>query len=269
MELLVDEDVDVELSGDENLAEILEKFRLERSPRVDEGGNLPALDEYYRKEVANQQVDLEKTARDILLAMVLPYAKDDMQEALKNIVDQYVDLEFGLRYDKIHPGLFGMEREIIMPGDRFSPAYKVEIPLFASVKLGEKSWRLKKRVELTDDREVDVDIESRTPPLSRYAFERVRHCQADYLNSLAYMLRSTVIGSMELGVFGKRLDDLKFKMYWIPKDSELKIRVERVDPDPFIAAELNGNHYLIARWDVKGEKPYQHYLAEFTEERSG
>ena len=52
-------------------------------------------------------------------------------------------------------------------------------------------------------------------------------------------------------------------MYWIPRPQDLDIEVEIIDKDPFIAANAYDRHFLVTRWDVEGEMPYEHYLHEF------
>jgi hypothetical protein len=38
--------------------------------------------------------------------------------------------------------------------------------------------------------------------------------------------------------------------------------------DPILVADLYGKNYLIAKWDVQGEEPYEHYIREFTEKKA-
>ena len=89
------------------------------------------------------------------------------------------------------------------------------------------------------------------------------------MNACSQALKKPVIGDFLFRDLKTGTANMSFSMYWIPKDEELKLKAERVDKDPILVATVYGRKYLIAQWDVKGELPYQHYLAEFTEKKAG
>ncbi len=114
-------------------------------------------------------------------------------------------------------------------------------------------------------------MKSKLPPISSKARKSVREAFALYYETCATALKRQSIGDfLQQELLSNqnelvRSAEINFTMYWIPTPEELKITASVVDKDPFIAAELFGRNYLIARWDVKGEKPFEHYLKEFSE----
>jgi hypothetical protein len=81
---------------------------------------------------------------------------------------------------------------------------------------------------------------------------------------LSEALQTPFVSDIVSRNFAKYTSALDFRIYWIPRPSELDIKVEVRDKDPFIAASLFGKKFLVAQWDVENEQPFRHYLAEFS-----
>ncbi len=253
------------LTGDETLSELINHFSsLEGRIHFDDpllfGNEL--LEDHELKRMQIQKAILE-------IRSELPWnvQEADYREAISQLVNEYLCNEFGSFYDELSPDFFQVER--IIPYLQDEGKYNeikcnIEIPLLARVRIQDSKWTYSKRIQITSSRsQFDVSLNSGVPPITREAKGKVREAQSRYLSLLSDTLNLPSLGDLIMGDMHNRVKDLSFSINWIPKPSELNISVVKLDPDPFITADLKDKHYLVAQWDVEGELPYQHYLKEF------
>jgi len=256
-----------ELTGNESLPELLGTFTEGRAVLTLEEPCLPDIGNAIRRNVKRKQRSMIRVARDILTDAPLKSEAQDRESALKALVSDYICSEFELKYNRLSPQLFKLIREVPVKVDEYNRATQrdIIIPLFASVDFGEEEWNLRDSLE-SDDYKHDIDISSKAPPISRHAKRKAKEAVSDYMGIVSKGLRDSVIGDLILRDLGFCLNGLDLRMYWIPSLSELDIKVETIDKDPFLVARVHNRgdrNYLVSQWDVKGEEPYQHYLAEF------
>ncbi|RLE47171.1 hypothetical protein DRJ25_03105 [Candidatus Woesearchaeota archaeon] len=114
-----------------------------------------------------------------------------------------------------------------------------------------------------EDYEDSITIESKMPPITEEAKEKAKQAKIDFLQIYTKALSHPTIGDWLL----RQADilNLNFQLYvnWIPSPDELKIEIEERERDPFITADIYDRTFLIAKWDVKGEEPFEHYLKEY------
>src|SRR3989338_6086809 len=112
----------------------------------------------------------------------------------------------------------------------------------------------------------NIRFAARAPPIPKEVKQLAKKASADYMEICSKALREPVIGDILLRDIetGKARQDLQ--VYWIPAFEDLEIEVEK-EKDPFLVSKIYDIHFLVARWDILGEEPYEHYLQEFTSKR--
>ena len=287
MEIVGDIAERTELKGNEGLGELVKKFR--KNSQI-ENGNFPTINRYYQGKVKERQEAVKKALT------IIPFMGGDITASrfeTLSLMAEYVAAEFGACYDTLSPDLFKLEREICANAtvirkerdrEKHEEEVRFRIPLFASADLNgttwthEQSWSTGKHGY--DLKEYEFTIKSTAPPLSIDVEQRTREVKARAHNIYAKALRDKKIG-LAFNMLGGACVTLR--KYWIPKPSELEIIGEIEEKDPLLVAMIpkdfgayvgsspNPNQYrfyLISTWEVKGEEPYEHYLAEFTESKA-
>lgn len=225
----------------------------------------PDAEEHVTAKIKERQGKLQKQMQSILTDVFMPSETKGRAETINYLAQEYILNEFGAKYDELSPQLFELKRVIKLNENSSS----IKIPLFAHASLsGDGYWKIDERVEESGfGREVrtqHVTIESKMPPISREAKEKARQANADYLQACSNALREPVIGDWLLKdpnflYIGKDF----LHVYWIPTPDELKITVKTVEKDPLLVANVCGTYFLVAKWNLKGEMPFEHYLAEY------
>lgn len=273
------------LSGNENLSDLVGKFIDTRALPL-KGEMMPAIERHFRQELDQKRTNAKKTLTSLAINSFLPIEKDQRESAVDGAIGEYFRATFGTYYDRLSNDMFDLERreEFVVDEEKA----KVDIPLFASVSViyPSNDWSFKKEVRLAkkDDygfnKEVkhEIIVSSPVPPLSNKArrdsllarSRYMRICADAYADSVLGVIFSEQVGHARIGR-GKDIC-LDLDVCWIPSSKDLKLTLGKttiIDRDPILVGTIWGDSYLISKWDVKGEIPYEHYLAEFTEQKAG
>lgn len=268
-----------ELDGRETINELLGKFTQKGALIKPNGLLIPGIYKNFKKETSKKQELIVKHIGRILENMVFPYQEEDTIKALDTLALDFICLDFGLKYDEISKDLLFLQRKI-KRGITFNDEYNnkeyneeiiFEIPLFANSNLGGSKWSYNVG-EVSSSKNSrakhKILIESKTPPITKEAKEKLLQAKADFYEIYAKALRQEVLGTyLMTNMFRNNLRENSFSLdlYWIPSNKDLNINIETtvMDPDPFVLASIYGIKFLVAAWDVKGEIPYQHYLEEY------
>lgn len=256
----------VGLTGDESLAEIIKSGIIGIAP-------FPLNGQMYIQEVhdcfiqrAEKQQQKIKTALEVLTREIpLPSQEEDFDSTRNELVAEYLSCGIEAYFDRISPDLFDIKRKIEAEvKDRYDSTKKnlVEIPLFANARLDQSEWNCP-IVSNDGTYTHKIDIKSFVPPITKEAKEKVKAFQAIYMEAISKSLREPLIGDIVMRDLQSKVAEADLSVFWIPKPSDLRIKVETIDNDPFIAASVYNRKYLVSRWNVDGELPYEHYLKEF------
>ena len=261
------------LKGSESLSKLVDTFTLEKA--VLTTNLLPGMKEHLLEATALNQTKTKTALQRLLTGIPLPSEKEAIESAVKAMAADYICSEFGMRYDRISPWIFQLERKLDYAAkDSYNRYAKlsVAIPLFANVSLGKSAWELEEervRVLESGRDSYHVDISASVPPLTRAAKERAKQARAEYMEICAKALREAAISDVVLRDIESGEANLDLRVCWIPSLSELRVKAEKINKDPLLLASTYGRNFLVAKWDVLGEEPYEHYLREFTEQKAG
>jgi len=215
----------------------------------------------YMEGVEGEREMIIKATGELMSEVPLFSQSEDMYLASRELVKRFLSSELDLKYDRISPELFKLERFVFC--DVEGGGYGASIPLFASVDLGAK--RCEYTIEdLKSNRLVEIKINA--PPITREAKQKAREFASDYLRVLSKGISAPFVGDFilrDLRSDDSNLDKSDMEVYWIPTPENLEIKVTRIVKDPLLVGKLYDLNYLVAMWDVEGEVPYQHYLEEF------
>jgi len=287
MELIENSVREKNLSGNENLGELVKKFYITRRFSSDKDF-FPEINKNFRQEFRQRRANAKKTLTSLALNPFLPCEEKQKELAIEESIGEYFRATFGSYYDRISNDLFDLKRReefVIDPkGER---KVKVNLPLFAysSTKYpSEGFWTHKFEVKTTyreygSEREkiYDLKVDSPVPPLSNKARKEALLARSRYMKICSEAYAEPVLGAIFAEIAGRaRVDrgkgmDLDLDIYWIPSSADLKLTVVKtnvVDRDPLLIGTIWEDSYLIHKWDVRGEIPYEHYLAEFTEQKA-
>ncbi len=257
-----------DLSGNENLTTLVDSF-IEKKALIGEEPLLPKMEEHFRETITKEHDETKRVVQNLINEVVFPSQEKDITNALRHLMVEYICKEFGMKYDRISPELFELERTISYRVHE-NRTENVAIPLFASVDFGGGIWKLEK--EVNDGNTYNtykIKLDSKVPPITKEVKEKAKQAIIDYMEIYSKALREPFISDVALGHLDFINPLLDLKTYWIPSPSELNIEVEKIEKDPLLIANIYNKPYLIAKWDVLGEEPYQHYLMEFTERKAG
>ena len=266
MELMGEVAEEKELTGNENLAELVNIFTEEKA--VLAGEMFSQVRGSIRETITTSQDKLKCSIGRLVSEVPLPSQEKDIEAALNSLVEDYICLEMGLRYDRVSPQLFELKRKIECKVRQYSSVEGVDvvIPLFAEVDFGKSSWKLENACDF-DGKEYSVNIEAKVPPITRVAKEKAKQARADYMEICSRALREKLIGDILLKN-PSSIAKLDLRTYWIPSPSELEIEIKEVNKDPILVANVYSRHYLVTAWNVEGEESFEHYVREFTEEKA-
>jgi hypothetical protein len=250
------------LNGDEGLEEMVQVFT--KKTAVISPSMLPEIESFTWGEIKKEQAKLREQANSLLCGLCLPSEAKYIKKAIKQIAISHIWKSFGAQYDEISPELFELERILEVKSDEGNKIREVVIPLFASTPITEdKEWKIIK--DWKDDNGYTIykaTITSKIPPITRMARDCVRKANVDFLNAYASALKEPVLGDWMM-IEQSPACKFDMKLYWIPSPSELKITVEKRERDPIIIANIYDKNFLVAKWAVEGEEPFEHYLAEY------
>lgn len=234
------------LSGSEGLKEIVEKFTVAN-----------------HKLASTTQTEIVGTLKRVTNRIPLDTERAYYEEIIDDLVCKYLLASFQRDLPEVDPLLFSLQRTVSWSHkDNYGSLnqYNSDMPLLARVSFGkETEW--KHQVETA---RYKWTFESDTPPAPLTVREDIKEMQRRFHKAVLSGLETDLLSDALQRDLLSGKADLSFQQYWIPKDSELKIKVERIDKDPFVTAQLYGKHYLVSQWDVETEEPYKHYLGEFT-----
>jgi len=253
-----------QLTGTETLAELVTKFKDREGALV--GDILPAVRKTIQRNIKEKRVDWLNRLEHIVQQPRLPSELDAVDDAMSALQAAYVCAELDESYTQISPDLFKLHRQVNVIKE--GKEYTATLPLFASVLLGSSDpWTYKEQQRKDSYNSVDLSFSVRSPPLTPDVKKKAREMAADFSEAYARSIRLPILGEVLMSDgerFGKG-GGLEMNVYWIPKPSELHVKIEEHhrDPDPVLIGKVYGRNYLVAQWDVTGEEPYQHYLEEF------
>ena len=267
-----------ELTGNENIGQLVNKFMI-RGGSLCENPSLllPGMRKELILDIRKKQKRILKTIDSIMGIIPMPseiYAKQDAQQSL---IEDYICSEFGEYYDLLSNDLFDLRRRVeSISEDKAS--LEIDIPLFVSVPFGSESvWKHSYDKEEKDDygarHTYDVELTAKSPPLTSEAKQKAKEARANFSEVYAKALKTNIIGDLLMADIERfqKGGGLNLSVYWIPKPSELDIKIEHTlkDPDPLLVGKIYSRNYLITTWNIRGEEPYEHYLEEFTEKKAG
>lgn len=266
-----------ELKGTENLPALVSRFTQNTHPNID----LLSQREFnaLRGKIDDLQAKIVQQVDRMVHSVHFAYESPDVRSAVDDLVEQYMCAEPDQRYDRISPSMFKLGRQVTVRVESDSGKYSSDsgkysvdttIPLFATAPYGEgKPWHVTKVVRDDWRHAYRVSFSSDQPPITVDAKERAKQARAGFAEVYAKALRVPVIGDIISSDAAKfSTTGLDLEVVWIPKPSDLHMHSRALrDPDPLLIGTFFGRHYLIAQWDVAGEEPYQHYLAEFRKPR--
>lgn len=233
------------LKGNEGLQEIVEKFTTE-----------------IKKDILTEKTNthIVSALKKISKRIPLDTERDYYNRIIDSLVCEYLSASFQIDNPEIDPLLFSLQRTIQHPVSNRQNA-NFNLPLLARVKFGKNNkWEHKTN---SQDNYYSATFLSEAPPAPLSVKEKIRELHRIYYKSIVEGLENEVLNDgLQRDLLAEKAN-LSFWQYWIPKNSELKIEVERIDKDPFVIAQLYNKHFLVSQWDVKTEEPYEHYLGEF------
>ena len=260
------------LTGREAIPALIGKFTQERAKIA--GNMLPGMDKAMMSSLRDKQRQLKRVAGGILGDVPLQSEVVERERALRHVVADYLCSEFGMRYDLISDELFKIKRNIpytVTLGNDQERKIEITIPLFFSVPFGSSELHKIESTRKIDYDDCKVSLSCSPPPLTQEAKKKAREAKAYFLEIYARALREEGIGQRLMQDFEgfSRAGNFDMTLKWIPRPSDLEITAQVIEKDPLVIAQVYGKNYLVARWDVEGEEPYQHYLAEFMEKKAG
>ena len=259
-----------DFEGNESLADILALGTIVRAPfPMGDQLYIPEVKDWFSQETEKRRLGIRKALEAITREIPLPSQEGDLASTRDELVAEYLCSEIEAYFDRLSPELFEIEREMPMHVDKGygQKDVKVTIPLFASARLDQEKWVCSAVNDSDGKYKYDVEITSFVPPITRDAKERLKAFRSVYMGAVSNALKEPLIGDFVMRDLEGNAD-LDLSVYWIPHPSDLKLTVDVVDKDPFIAARVYGRNFLVANWDVEGELPYEHYLKEFGMSRS-
>ena|SRR3989344_1086434 len=266
---LVGEEIDSrEIQGDEGLADFVRKYTDIRAPL--KGVIFPQVVSGFKNALNRKQIAIRKNLERLARTIALPSERKSIDEAVTASVRNYICSEFGANYDLISQNLFTLKRgEAITVKGRYGEKKDIvyELPLFANARFGGSGelWVNVVHAE-SEGSEYKISAEAAVPPISEEVKTKAKKARKEYMDICARTLDKPIIGDILQRDIESKAANLDMFIYWIPSYEELNLKVEKIkDKDPILIAALYDRNYLVAKWDVAGEKPFEHYLQEFTE----
>lgn len=287
MELIGNSVKEKNLTGNENMEEIVSRY-VESRVFPGQGKMLLPIDIHLRREFSQRKINAKKTLTSLVSNPHLPYEKKHYDNAVDHAISEYFRSTFGAFYNRLSDELFELKRneELIIRGEKV----KVEIPLFASFPIIYPNegfdWTYRKTIVLYEksdwgnytEKNHEIKVSATIPLMSIKAKKDSLLAQSRYHKICSEAYANSVLGIIFTEQTGHaRINRTKhigldLDVCWIPSSKDLKLTLEKttiIDRDPILVGTIWGDNYLISKWDVKGELPYEHYLAEFTETKAG
>jgi hypothetical protein len=263
MEIIGEIAEEKKLTGDENLQMLVSTFREKEAMFYKEHQMLPKMKSFLVNATAKEQAKIGENIEALASGFPLPVEIENIEKAIESLVADYICTGFNMKYDLISEDLFNLERNIKHQYN--GKVIDLSIPLFASAEFGkETEWNIKRKVKSDSYHSDDITITASVPPITRDAKEKAKRAKADFLEIYSNALRKPCIGDILLKN-PLTTKSFNLSMYWIPNQEELSIKEVVKEKDPLLIAEVYDKNYLVAQWNVLGEKPFEHYLKEFTE----
>lgn len=257
------------LSGDESIAQIIQKFQVGRE--IVTSASKEGLT-YVESKRAICRQKLEALMHEVYY----PSEMSAVEQAINYVPEAFICAELDAKYDQVSPRLFNLKRkleiEVTCAHYRSTKdTAQCVMPVFVSARLGSVGWEYRETVPVeckansATQHTVDIVLNSQMPPLDSDAKKKAREMIADVSMAYAHAFQTPGIGDVLLKRdCASRESPLELKVFWIPKDEDLYIETKmRPDPDPILIGSIHGVDYLVHQWNVKGEEPFEHYLGEF------
>lgn len=245
------------LSGEENMEELIRIFTQREANKKS----------CSVEEVNTRQEKITEQMRAIISDVGMFHEYPNRIRSLDYLAKEYIVREFSTKYDAISDELFELKRIVLMehPENRTADPIKVEMPLFFEQNL-EYHRPISFEKTVSEDRysKVEVELEIPIPPITREAKEKAKQAQMDFLNSYSKALAEPILGEWLLRK-GTSSISMNFNqsICWIPRSEDIKSKVIVIEKDPMIIARVYDHTFLVAKWMVEGELPFEHYLAEY------
>ncbi|MBW3013872.1 hypothetical protein KY335_01365 [Candidatus Woesearchaeota archaeon] len=249
----------MELTGEENLGELVKTFTRHKA-------NYSAAE---KKKLSTLQGKIREKMSLILGDFAMRSEYKNRQTCLKSLAQEHILLQFAAKYDVISPDLFRLERIVEMKHPTNSNArdpIRVRMPLFMQMELeepGPAKFEAKYREGSSSYNSIEIKLEMPVPPITRDAKEKAKQAAADFFEAYTGALRKPIIGDWLLQDGLSVSDKFAMNIYWIPRSEDIKSIVRVIERDPIIIAEAFNHNFLVAKWNVEGEMPFEHYLAEY------
>ena len=164
------------LTGDETLVELLNKFKVQSNRPMPDF--LPAMNEHCKNEFENKREGIRNTLMNILSEVPLECQQEDINVLMRRLAREYVCLGFEQKYDRINSGMFELKRIIdySKKGESDEPV-EIEMPVFACAKFGEKIWKFDYTYDTKFHRHT-YNVTAKCPPITRDAKIKAKEATA-------------------------------------------------------------------------------------------
>jgi hypothetical protein len=193
----------------------------------------------------------------------------EQRKSLDGLLDSYFLSSFAQHYPFLCASIFGLKRYLSLAKDgksvvsdttKFSDkSYTFECPLFVSVKINGNTKRVVKLHEGKYDYNT-VKIEATLPGLPSNVIMSMKKANAVYHGIMAEVYGNEVLCDL---VDSPPVPE--FHAIWIPTAESLNVTIETPPKrDPALVLAVGNRSYLVTTWEIDQEKPFEHYLREFT-----
>jgi hypothetical protein len=270
LELLGEIAEERELEGTEGLGDLIRIFTEKKASLNPRQPSFEETDKLCYESRDKRREGLVEISKRLLLEVPLYGSLKDVDLASQSLVADFLDAELRIRYDRISPELFSLQRGLFhtVKSDSSRQEIKLVLPVLASVKVGEQRWELQ-QVKDEENKTYKIEIGANVPPITSRAKQDMKEFMAVYMAAVADSVKVSPIGDFLIRDLSLGRTTLDMRVCWIPDLSDLEVGVTVIDKDPFIIGRVCNNNYLVTAWDIEGELPYQHYLREFTESKAG
>jgi hypothetical protein len=180
----------------------------------------------------------------------------------------YFSKKISARYRRISKDILGLKRKITLEISEYSGRkYSLLIPVFAYANLKENKWKFK-AVAQNDERypPVEIELEAKLPLIPQSALGKAKEAEC-FMFELYIEALPSVIGNNLMFYDGTPNPARSMlNILWIPTSENIEFKV--LEPpikskDPALVIDWENCLYLVAKWNVEHEEPFEHYLNEY------
>ncbi len=220
-----------------------------------------------KEEREKRKQDLVGAVRYVWNYVPLEGERESRTQVLRDYVREYMSSLVRERYPELSRVILDLEKTVTLnkKEDNTWKSYKIKMPVFACVGLGNNGWEHEVEAE-----RAKVKITAKIPFFPIDVREKAKEALSFCCSVYSEMLDTEMIGDLILtrkDWLGPNLDSARLKLLWEPKIDTLEFRVEqKPNPDPILVLDWEKRLYVVDSWIDKDEEPFEHYLALCTEQ---